>query len=556
MIIPSIVEIPQICSQLGIDHAVISPGSRSAHLTIAFARHPGIRKLIIPDERSAAYIAMGIAQSSNKPVVLVCTSGTAAINYYPAITEAYYQNIPLLVLTADRPAKWIDKNDGQTIRQTNLYSNHIKCSFSFPESDQDATDTARNLIADAIKASRKLPRGPVHVNIPIDEPFYPEIWEEMHFKELTLANENSWLSSPKKDYFSDQDISFLAGKKVAIIAGQNCFDSELLNSLAMLSEKKKIPVFSDVISNANSKGTITHHDSFDPRFEKYHIPEVIISFGKSILSKRLKLALRRNEELVHWHISENDFPADTYLSLNRVFYNSPRLFFDQLLQSDFEVNRRYLNELFLLQSDAEDKLRLILDTMVFCEFKAFSLVWNAIPKDVCIHLANSMPVRYANILGNQSGHTVYANRGTSGIDGSNSTAVGHAFHNKGQHLLLSGDMSFFYDRNAFWHNSMPDNLKVVVFNNHGGGIFRLIDGPARQPELEDYFETHQKLTARNTAHDFGMDYYFCDSVEGLMNVLPDFIQKQNNSSILEIETINSINQKVFQHYKSIIKNEA
>ncbi len=556
MIIPSIIEIPQICHQLGIQNVVISPGSRSAHLTIAFARHPEIKKTVIPDERSAAYIALGIAQSSSKPVVLVCTSGTATINYYPAIAEAYYQNVPLVVFTADRPSRWIDKNDGQTIRQTDLYKNHIKQYFTFPEgSEPELVDESRKVVGDAIVQAYNFPQGPVQVNVPIDEPFYPEEKEKIVFKNIVI--DRLQYSKVVKEELSTEDIQFLNGKKVAIIAGQSAGGLELINALKNLSIIKHIPVFADAISNVHSfKNGILMHDSFSPTFEQIGLPDVIISFGRSILSKRLKLALRNKSDLVHWHVAENDFPADTYLSLKKVFQHTAVGFFASIAKAKFETDENYLKDVLKLQEKAKSNIDSFLSAATFSEMKAFQLIWDALPENCTVHLANSMSVRYANILSNKKGRAIYANRGTSGIDGSNSTAVGHAIHNKGMHFLLTGDMSFFYDRNAFWHNHLPDNLKVIIFNNHGGGIFRLIDGPSKQPELEEYFETNQKLTARNTAKDFGMEYYFCDGQSGLENEITKFLTDTDKAAILEIETVNSINQKVFQQYKSTIRNEA
>ena len=555
MIILQVIDIPQICSQLGVRYVVISPGSRSAHITMAFARHPDIQKLVVPDERSAAYIALGLAQACAGIVALVCTSGSATVNYYPAITEAYYQNVPLLVLTADRPAKWIDKNDGQTIRQENLYKNHIKSFYLFPEGKgPEIRMKSRDMMINAINDACKFPQGPVHVNIPIDEPFYPELNEEMVFEELSIAQLKKDQKGP--ELFSAEDLDLLKGKKVAIVAGQMPGLPHYLEKIAKLSYEKKIPVFADVISNVHSfHGAITFHDSFEDVFEQRLVPEVIITFGKSILSKRLKLALRNMKELIHFHVSLNDFPADTYLSLKKTFHCDPMVFFEQLLHSSISNQIDYFENLVILNQKAEEKINRFPQKIGYSEFQVFSLVWNALPDNCTVHLANSMPVRYANIMTNKGGKTIYANRGTSGIDGSTSTAVGHSIHNKGTHFLLTGDMAFFYDRNALWHSHLPDNLKIVVFNNHGGGIFRLLEGPDRQPELESYFETNQKLTAKNTAIDFEMDYYFCDSEEALMKNLPKFLFESDKKAILEIETLNKANQKVFLQYKSFIKNE-
>ena len=555
MIIQPIVNIPEICSQKGIRYAVISPGSRSAHVTISFARHPEIQKVVIPDERSAAYIALGLAQRSNAPVALICTSGTATINFYPAIAEAYYQNVPLLVLTADRPAEWIDKNDGQTIRQTNLYQNHIKKSFTFPESfgSEDAIKSAALIVHEAILLAKKSPEGPVHINVPIKEPFYPLNDEEMEFgKGLPeIADEpdaTGEVSGSEGSVFDS-----LKDKKIVIVAGQRHADRDTISLLSKIAKEKQIPVFSDVISNAfSSPGVLRYHDTFI--HSGLTKPDILITFGRSIISKKLKLFLRKHSNLVHWHISENDYPADTFLSLAKVLEGPVNRFLQMLFSASWKGNRDFFEEYVKSDGAAEKVLSNFLDNMEFGEFKAVNEILRRIPGESILHLANSMPVRYANIINTRKNIEVFANRGTSGIDGCISTAVGHSLITGKLNIVLTGDMAFFYDRNALWHNFPLPNLRIIILNNHGGGIFRLIDGPSQQPELEEYFETRQKLNAKNTASDFGMDYYLCTSEMELDEVLKNFFHPTGNGKILEIETNKIVNQKVFTHYKSLTEH--
>ncbi|MGB5926845.1 MAG: thiamine pyrophosphate-binding protein, partial [Cyclobacteriaceae bacterium] len=191
------------------------------------------------------------------------------------------------------------------------------------------------------------------------------------------------------------------------------------------------------------------------------------------------------------------------------------------------------------------------------EFMAVRHIMNHLPAGTHLHLANSMPVRYANICGlppERSDVRVYANRGTSGIDGCTGTAVGCALQTKNPVVLLTGDMAFFYDRNSLWHEYLPPNLKVVVLNNHGGGIFRLINGPSAQPELETYFETRQPLKAESTAAEFGMDYYFCRDMSRLYTATSLFTEPSDRAAILEVETGTEYNARVFKEYKSFMKD--
>ena len=183
MILQPVVNIAEICARKGVENVVLSPGSRCAPLTIAFARHPKLTVRTVSDERAAAFIALGMAQTTGKPTVLICTSGTAALNYAPAVAEAFFLQVPLLVLTADRPPEWIDQLDGQTIRQQQVYGQHIKRSFDFPVAleNPDAVWHTERMVSEALNEAVAYPAGPVHINVPLREPFYPADGENLQY---------------------------------------------------------------------------------------------------------------------------------------------------------------------------------------------------------------------------------------------------------------------------------------------------------------------------------------------------------------------------------------
>lgn len=556
MVIQPVVNIAAICARKNIEYAVISPGSRSALLTLAFARHPDIKTFVVYDERSAAFIAMGLAQQSQKPVALICTSGTAAINYYPAITEAFYQNIPLLVLTADRPQEWIDQQDGQTIRQFELYKNHIKHSYQLPNSYDNKDDEWRayRTLNEAINCSIVHPTGPVHINVPIREPFYPEKDEKIDFDSTVPIIES--VSNARGDKGDTEKIiqQITAFKKILIVAGQQNPDIELINALNIATEKYNLPVIADIISNASSiSNAVRHQDAFIKYQDQSLQPDLLITFGRSVISKQLKLYLRKFKPQEHWHLSYNDYPADTFQSLTKIIDINPISFFKYLNELSLSTNDSdYLYNWLSTDKIAADLINNIFSSKTFGEFEAVKTVIGSLPKNSTLHLANSMPVRYANFINLKKQVNVFSNRGTSGIDGCVGTAVGHALHSKNTNILITGDMAFFYDRNALWHQHIPDNLRIIILNNYGGGIFRLIDGPAQLPELDEYFETHQSLNAKNTASDYGLDYYICRTREELNSALPQFFEP-GSAKILEIETNKNINQEVYKSFNKTIK---
>ncbi|MBN3519858.1 2-succinyl-5-enolpyruvyl-6-hydroxy-3-cyclohexene-1-carboxylic-acid synthase [Algoriphagus lutimaris] len=555
MILSHIIELVAICAKKGIKNVILSPGSRCAPLTLAFARHPDIHTRTISDERSAAFIALGMAQQLEEPVALVCTSGSAALNYFPAIAEAFFQKIPLLVITADRPKEWIDQYDGQTIFQEEVYGKHVKGSFQFPNSigTEDDSWLAARVSNEAINLSKQYPCGPVHLNIPLKEPFYPTEGESIHFPEKPrVFNQFS-----SKVLLSDESFAKLKNrlggvKRMLVIVGQQRPNPAILTLLNSLSETHQVVFISDCIGNMQSDKSITLHDHWlgITQLTGNLEPDLIISFGKSIISKPLKLFLRETKAS-HWHIQEDGNAKDTFQRLTRILPTNPIAFFKWLTENLQPQNPEYYQAWHSLEFKVKNKLPEALDRMDFGEYSALHLALHTTPKQSKIHVANSMSVRYLNFLGRRD-QELCCNRGTSGIDGSSSTAVGCTFTTKEMVTLVTGDMAFFYDRNAFWHNYTMPNLRIILLNNHAGGIFRIIKGPSEQPELKEFFETNQKLSAQYLATEFGFFYSKVVNQEELMISLQDFYEESLHPKILEIETESDSNTRILKEIKDQI----
>jgi 2-succinyl-5-enolpyruvyl-6-hydroxy-3-cyclohexene-1-carboxylate synthase len=620
--IQAVFNIAEICAQHGITDVILSPGSRSAPLTLAFARHPAYRGRlrVVPDERAAAFIGLGIAQATRRPVVLVCTSGTAGLNYAPAVAEAFFQQIPLLILTADRPPEWIDQLDGQTIRQRNLYGAHAKGTFDFPAdtAHADAKWHAERILNEAINLTLAGSAGPVQVNVPLREPFYPKAGEEVGYETgvKIIRDDHSNTILPPAEILDLRRQLREAGR-VLVVAGQQPENPTLTAALYEFAEARHVTVVADTIANVGDVPAVRHQDIFLAGLSKEQKaelrPDLLITFGQSLISKALKLYLREAAPAQHWHLQPTGEVADTFRSLTRIIRVQPAVFFQQLTVSETKDYNRSggTNTVSFLSlreaqkviegsnpilsasedqglnppssTDSQPQVGSIpngptetsltwplaeaaataflsqffaAEGQPFNEFSAFRLAVASLPEGTALHLANSMAVRYANILGLPAGRQidVFANRGTSGIDGCNSTAVGAALAQPERPVvLLTGDVAFFYDRNAFWHNYSTPNLRVVLFNNHGGGIFRLIDGPRQQPELDEFFETHQALTAENLCRDFSLDYLPVVSFEELEAALPVFFAAESGAAVLEIFTDSKTNAAFFEEYRKAVK---
>jgi len=472
MLLPALYNIVEICVQKGIRTVVISPGSRSAPLTLAFARHKKIETLVIPDERSAAFVALGIAQTRKETVALLCTSGSASLNYAPAIAEAYFQEVPLLVLTADRPPEWIDQQDGQTIRQRNIYQNHCKASFELPVdyNHPDSLWHINRIVNEAINLTQHGQTQPVHINVPIREPFYPEENEEIAFDEnVRIIHQIRTIANPAQvDWQKLMQIEETCEKQL-IVVGQTPMNSILLNTLPQIERKGifRIPIVADLIANAYPFGkTISHHDLIlmknDETLKKALQPDLLITLGKSVLSKALKQFLRKYPPRYHWHFQEHGQAPDTFRSLTHILPISPEKGLEYYLS--YTRKKVQKDDYFKLWLSEELKAEKFLaqffeNQEVFSEFGAMQVVMKNLPENSFLHLANSMPVRYANYLSlsPEKNIEVFANRGTSGIDGSNSTALGSALATDRLVTLITGDMAFLYDRNAeqLWRWDFP-----------------------------------------------------------------------------------------------------
>ena len=524
-----------LCADFGVEKAVVCPGSRCAPLLIGFGKHPNIETISVTDERSAGFVGLGLAQQSGRPVVLVCTSGTAAQNFAPAVTEAFYQHVPLIVLTADRPPEWIDQWDGQTIHQKNLYIDHIKGSFVY---DEDTIGVAKKALELALEGAL----GPVHLNISTREPFYPDSFEEIRFNEKAQRPQSKNIYKIDESVWDEFESILNLSEKVLVLGGQTEPNQGLIELLNQLD----VPIVGDVISNLHGlEGVINSSDLIFKTDDKFLAPDFLITFGRSVISKNLKLFLREHKPKNHFHIGEG-MVGDPFQSLTKIIKTPPLQFFTDWLDMVIKINDQddYCNLLKDTQKSIDEDFDLTLDNAEFNYFNAVRSVLKQLPQNSVLHLGNSMPVRIANFIGiKESTIDIWCNRGTSGIDGVVSTAVGHALAEpKRKHTLIIGDLSFFYDRNGLWLNhEFPTNMQIVILNDSGGGIFNIIPGPPKQNGLTNLFTTPHKRTAELTAKEFNLKYLCVGSMDELEKALEKY-----DSGILEIFTDMETNTDTFK----------
>lgn len=559
--IPLAQNLVELCASKRIYEVVVSPGSRCAPLVIGFSNHPKINTHSIVDERCAAFFALGMAQQIRKPVVLVCTSGSALLNYYPAIAEAFYSDIPLVVISADRPEHLIDIGDGQTIRQPNVFQNHMLYSANLKNGlGNEMTDEQRVFNELEINSALNLcleQNGPVHLNAPFDEPLY-QITDKIPHQMEDQPLENIVSQKPFEDV--DEFVeAWNAAEQKMLLVGVN-FPGEIEEGyLDFFGNDSSVLVFTETTSNL-------HHPNFFPNidsiiapiekegkpadfFEKLQ-PEILLTFGGMVVSKKIKAFLRKYPPKLHFHVDSKK-AYDTFFVLSQHFKTNPNVFFSEVvpkLKTKESLYRPFWDK---IKRKRQEKGKEYLQGIPFSDLKVFDVILKNIPDGEMLQIGNSSAIRYAQLFDPPASVSVFCNRGTSGIDGSVSTAVGAAAASTKPTTMITGDLGFFYDSNALWNNKLPENFKIIIVNNAGGGIFRILPGN-KEGKYFDFLETPHDFTAEYLARMYGFEYQMASNENQLISALKKFYTAEKNQ-ILEIFTPRKINDKVLLGYFDFLK---
>ncbi len=582
--IPLAQTVVQLFKAKNIKHIVISPGSRNAPLTIGFTNDPFFKCYSIVDERCAGFFAVGIAQQLQQPAAVVCTSGSALLNYYPAISEAYYSDIPLVVLSADRPKHLVGIGDGQTINQKNVFLNHILYSANLKLdlkdelnlSEQEELPMFKNLedklerflgLQDDIQSFNEEEintainlavhkGGPVHINVPFDEPLY-ELTDKPTVKPKLKTFESKDKNKVEKLVLEECLVDWNESARKMILVGANHPKHIDEKWLEELSNDNSVLVFTESISNL-------HNEEFFPSIDKIIAPlneeemkklqpDILITFGGLIVSKKIKAFLRKYQPKHHWHIDKKT-ANDTFFVLEKHIEATPNQFFSEFLprithviKSDYQKTWRPIK--FKRQLKHIEYLREI----PYSDLKVFDVLNESLPQNSVLQLGNSSTVRYMQLFDTDPTIEVFCNRGTSGIDGCSSTAVGCAVVKEKQTVFITGDLSFIYDSNGLWNNYIPKNFRVIIINNQGGGIFRILPGHKNTDNFDTYFETKHNLTGEHLAKMYGFDYDKASNEEELKTSLAEFYNKSEAPKILEIFTPRTKNDEILLNYFEFIK---
>ena len=535
----------------GLRHVVCSPGSRNAPLVITFDAHPEISTYVIHDERSAGFYALGLSLATGEPVAVCCTSGSAVVNYFPAVAEAFYQSVPLVVVSADRPERLINQGDGQTIMQEGVFGKHITAEAKIDE-DETSKDKIDLTVEEVFRLANGNWKGPVHFNIAFEEPLYGQELEVVDWARYTPK---AFDQVSAKD---DQLLTLLGkldtDKRVLIFCGQMKPNDHVKNILSTIADHPNCAVLVENTSNLIDKKFNHCVDrtlaSISEQEKQDFVPDVLITLGGAVISKRIKKFFRENPPQEHWRVGYEFPEMDTYFCKTAQiempsadFLGALRDALPDLAMSNYAAKwkqKDYLNQ---------ERAIAFAENAPLSDLKVVYTALDFIPEKSNVHLANSTVVRYAQLFDPAAGLTYLSNRGTSGIDGSTSTACGYALASTNSlNFIITGDVSFFYDSNALWSSYVGANVKIILLNNEGGGIFRIIDGPDQTSQLEKYFEANHKTSAEHLCLAYGVKYLRTENRSSLEGSIAELIAIDDAPGLLEVFTPREENAAVLKDY--------
>ncbi|MDH6358751.1 2-succinyl-5-enolpyruvyl-6-hydroxy-3-cyclohexene-1-carboxylic-acid synthase [Parabacteroides sp. PF5-9] len=536
-----------------IKNIVLCPGSRNSPLIQSFLNEPFFTCHSVTDERSAGFFAVGLALHGGRPAAVCCTSGTALLNIFPAVAEAFYQQVPLIVISADRPAAWIGQMDGQTLPQNGVFKEMIKKSVNLPKIHIEEDEWYCNrLINEALLELNHRGKGPVHINIPLSEPLFdlsvptlPEVRVITRYQGLNVYDRNYDDLIKRLNSYSRRMI--VVGQMTLIYLFEKKIGKQLYKHFAWLTEH---------LSNRVIPGmAVKNFDAIlyalpEEQLKKLH-PELVITYGGHVVSKRLKKYLRENPPKEHWHVSADGEVADLYGAMTTIIEMDPFEFLEKIAFLLENKPNSY-------QQAWENSSKMIFEPeLPYSEISAIGKLLHALPENCTLHLGNSSPIRYAQLFTFPETVEVCSNRGTAGIDGSLSTAVGYASASDKINYVVIGDLSFFYDMNALWNPHVRSNLRILLLNNGGGEIFQAIPGFEMTEKTHRYVTATHQTSAQGWALERGFRYLQAKDDETLSAAMAEFTQPEEAPQplLLEVFTDRAEDIRLYKSYYHQLKEQ-
>ena len=543
--------------EYGVSDAVVCPGSRNAPIVHNLSVCEAIRCRPVTDERSAAFYALGLSIATRRPTVVCVTSGSALLNVMPAVAEAAYQHVPLVVISADRPQQWIDQLDGQTIPQSDALGRFVRKAVQLPEPHNDEERwLCRRLVNEAMHLATCRQGAPVHINVPISEPLFEFDTEQLP----QLSRFNNIKRATIKDASMDMPDAFHKAKRPMIVIGQLAHGTVSHETIRSLSEK--YVVMSEPLSNPSymtihfdeairyivSDNSSINDDEDD---KTAYYPDYVIYVGDTLVSKPARRFLR------------NAKAPSCLITPDAADIHDPLMTLTDIVECDTDS----INALLASLCDApdtdercrfHDRWQSFLDAYAahadayapeysqMATVKYFEEQLADLDIDICVHYANSSAVRLACIYAQ---HYVWCNRGVNGIEGSLSTAAGFSLATHDMTVCVIGDLSFFYDQNALWNSNLRGNLRTILLNNRGGGIFRQLPGLSDSPAADDLVMASHENTAQGICTQNDIGYLSAKNMDEMqIGVVTLLTRESERPMLLEVFTDSNDDVKALEKY--------
>lgn len=543
--------------EYGVSDAVVCPGSRNAPIVHNLSVCEAIRCRPVTDERSAAFYALGLAIATRRPTVVCVTSGSALLNVMPAVAEAAYQHVPLVVISADRPQQWIDQLDGQTIPQSDALGRFVRKAVQLPEPHNDEERwLCRRLVNEAMHLATCRHGAPVHINVPISEPLFEFDTEQLP----QLSRFNNIKRAAIKDASMDMPEAFHKAKRPMIVIGQLAHGTVSHETIRSLSEK--YVVMSEPLSNPSymtihfdeairyivSDNSSINDDEDD---KTAYYPDYVIYVGDTLVSKPARRFLR------------NAKAPSCLITPDAAYIHDPLMTLTDIVECDTDSINALLASLCEVPDTDErcqfhDRWQSFLDSCAahadayapeysqMATVKYFEEQLADLDIDICVHYANSSAVRMACIYAQ---HYVWCNRGVNGIEGSLSTAAGFSLATHDMTVCVIGDLSFFYDQNALWNSNLRGNLRIILLNNRGGGIFRQLPGLSDSPAADDLVMASHENTAQGICTQNDIGYMSAKNMDEMqIGVVTLLTRESERPMLLEVFTDSNDDVKALEKY--------
>lgn len=543
--------------EYGVSDAVVCPGSRNAPIVHNLSVCEAIRCRPVTDERSAAFYALGLAIATRRPTIVCVTSGSALLNVMPAVAEAAYQHVPLVVISADRPQQWIDQLDGQTIPQSDALGRFVRKAVQLPEPHNDEERwLCRRLVNEAIHLATCRQGAPVHINVPISEPLFEFSTEQLP----QLSRFNNIKRAAIKDASMDMPEAFHDATRPMIVIGQlahGTISHETIRSLSekyvVMSEPLSNPSYMTIHFDEAVRYIVSDNSSIndDEDDKTAYYPDYVIYVGDTLVSKPARRFLR------------NAKAPSCLITPDAADIHDPLMTLTDIVECDTVSINALLASLCETPDTDErcrfhDRWQSFLDACAahadayapeysqMATVKYFEEQLADLDIDICVHYANSSAVRLACIYAQ---HYVWCNRGVNGIEGSLSTAAGFSLATHDMTVCVIGDLSFFYDQNALWNSNLRGNLRIILLNNRGGGIFRQLPGLSDSPAADDLVMASHENTAQGICTQNDIGYMSAKNMDEMqIGIVTLLTRESERPMLLEVFTDSNDDVKALEKY--------